>query len=47
MDWFTMICLGVKYIHDNGVMHRDLKPKNVFLTKQGICKIGGFGASTE
>lgn len=33
LNWFTMICLGVKYIHKMGVLHRDLKPKNIFLTK--------------
>ena len=28
-------CLGLKYMHDNGVLHRDLKPANILLTTDG------------
>lgn len=33
---------GVKYIHNNKMMHRDLSPKNIFISKD-ILKIGDLG----
>jgi NIMA (never in mitosis gene a)-related kinase len=33
----------LKHIHDRKILHRDLKGQNIFLTKQGIIKIGDFG----
>ena len=35
----------MKHIHDHKVIHRDLKGGNIFLTKNGILKIGDFGIS--
>ena len=45
LDYFTQICLAIKHSHDRKIMHRDIKPQNVFLTRRGICKIGDFGCS--
>lgn len=36
---------GMKYIHDNNVIHKDIKPQNIMLTKNGIVKIMDFGIS--
>ncbi|XP_073515688.1 serine/threonine-protein kinase Nek11-like isoform X2 [Phyllobates terribilis] len=44
IEWFIQLLLGVNYLHERLVMHRDLKTKNIFL-KDGILKIGDFGVS--
>ncbi|MCH7906717.1 MAG: protein kinase [Chloroflexi bacterium] len=37
------ICEGLQFAHSQGVIHRDIKPGNVWLTTDGIAKIGDFG----
>ncbi|XP_071973532.1 serine/threonine-protein kinase Nek11-like isoform X2 [Engystomops pustulosus] len=44
VEWFIQLLLGVNYLHERLVMHRDLKTKNIFL-KEGLLKIGDFGVS--
>lgn len=34
---------GLKYLHKNGVMHRDIKGANVLVDKNGVCKLAGIG----
>eukprot|EP00993_Chasmostoma_nieuportense_P000565 NODE_1520_length_1475_cov_27.909496_g1441_i0.p1 GENE.NODE_1520_length_1475_cov_27.909496_g1441_i0~~NODE_1520_length_1475_cov_27.909496_g1441_i0.p1 ORF type:complete len:490 (+),score=146.23 NODE_1520_length_1475_cov_27.909496_g1441_i0:78-1472(+) len=43
MSWFLQMGLAVKYMHDNKILHRDLKSANIFLTKENLVKIGDFG----
>ena len=40
---FVQICLAIKHIHDRKILHRDLKGQNIFLTANGIVKVGDFG----
>jgi cyclin-dependent kinase len=34
---------GVAYIHKYKILHRDLKPQNLLISKDGILKIADFG----
>ena len=43
---FRSIVDGLKYIHEQGITHRDLKPDNIFLDSYNSPKIGDFGLAT-
>lgn len=43
LRWVSHICEGLDYAHGHGVIHRDIKPGNVFITKDGKLKILDFG----
>ena len=43
--WVTQILLGLKYLHDKHILHRDLKSQNIFLSGSGRVKLGDFGIS--
>ena len=39
------LCNGIKKIHNNNMIHRDLKPGNIFISDNYKIKIGDFGIS--
>ena len=42
---FYQLMLGVSYLHHHGVVHRDIKPQNLLIMKDGKLKICDFGLS--
>ncbi len=40
---FQGVCAAVRYAHENLVVHRDIKPGNVLVTKEGIPRLLDFG----
>ncbi|XP_043917691.1 cyclin-dependent kinase 11A [Protopterus annectens] len=38
---------GVRHLHDNWILHRDLKTSNLLFSHSGILKIGDFGLARE
>ena len=49
MRYFTMILIGLHYLHSKNITHRDLKPENILINTfpdgSDILVIGDFGIS--
>jgi serine/threonine protein kinase len=43
MTYFTMILIGLQYLHSKGITHRDLKPENILFGEDGYLFLADFG----
>lgn len=43
VDFARQICLGLDHAHKKGIIHRDVKPHNILVTKEGRVKVTDFG----
>lgn len=43
LELFNQVCEAVQFAHQNLVVHRDLKPTNILVTKEGMVKLLDFG----
>jgi serine/threonine protein kinase len=46
IDWVRHACLGLHRAHNDGLLHNDVKPANLFLTATARCMVGDFGFAT-
>jgi len=44
-SYLIQMIQGLKSLHDNKIMHRDLKSANVFILKNGVLKLGDLNVS--
>ncbi len=43
VEFASQIALGLAQAHKNHIIHRDIKPHNIIITKDGVAKITDFG----
>ena len=44
-DITVQLIRGIRYLHQNNIIHGDLKPQNLLVSSNGTIKIGDFGLS--
>jgi serine/threonine protein kinase/tetratricopeptide (TPR) repeat protein len=45
IDIAIQVCRGLNAAHRSGIVHRDIKPQNIIINKEGVVKILDFGVA--
>jgi NIMA (never in mitosis gene a)-related kinase len=45
ITWFFQLVLAFQFMHGKKIVHRDIKPQNIFVDSDMNLKVGDFGVS--
>jgi serine/threonine-protein kinase len=43
IDYAKQICRALRYAHSKNIVHRDIKPHNILMDKNNLCRLTDFG----